>query len=88
MNPIHSLETVGQFLRSLEIAQAHERVVEFHVLEMVAIELPSQPLVAVDVDLDLAREPALELDVDKPQVLVEEVVVEVETLAPRRLHVG
>jgi hypothetical protein len=39
--------------------------------------------VAVDVDLDLTREPTLELDVDEPQVFVEEVVVEVETLAPR-----
>ena len=88
MNPVDPLETVGQLLRSLDVAQPHERIVELHVLEVVAIELPSQPLVAVDVDLDLKREPTLELDVDEPQVSVQEVVVEVETLAPRRLHVG
>ena len=68
MNPVHSLETVGQFLRLLDVAQTHERVVELHVLDVVTIELPSQPLVVVDVDLNLAREPALELDVDEPQI--------------------
>jgi hypothetical protein len=87
MNPVDPLETVGQLLRPLDVAQPHERIVELHVLDVVTIELPSQPLVAVDVDLDLKREPTLELDVDEPQVSVQEVVVEVETLAPRRLHV-
>jgi hypothetical protein len=80
MNPVDSLETVGQLLRPLDVAQPHERIVELHVLDVVTIELPSQPLVAVDVDLDLKREPTLELDVDEPQVSVQEVVVEVETL--------
>jgi hypothetical protein len=32
----------------------------------VTIELPGQPLVAVDVDLDLKRKTTLELDVDEP----------------------
>ena len=87
MNPVHSLETVGQFLRSLDVAQPQERIVELRVLDVVTIELPSQPLVAVDVDLNLAREPALELDVNESKIRVLEVVVEVETLAPRRLNV-
>jgi hypothetical protein len=88
MNPVDPLETAGQLLRSLDVAQPHERIVELHVLEVVAIELPSQPLVAVDVARDLKRGPTLELDVDEPQVSVQEVLVEVETLAPRRLHVS
>ena len=87
MNPVHSLEAVGQFLRTLDVAQPQERIVELRVLDAVTIKLPSQPLVAVDVDLNLAREPALELDVDEPQIPVLEVVVEVETLVPRRLNV-
>ena len=68
MNPVHSFETVGQLLRSLDVAQAHERIVELHVLQVVTVKLPSQPLVAVDVDLNLARGPTLELDVDEPQI--------------------
>ena len=83
VNPVDPLETVGQLLRPLDVAQPHERIVEFRVLDVVTIELPSQPLVPVDVDLDLKREPTLELDVDEPQVSAQEVVVEVETLAPR-----
>ena len=88
MNPVDPLETIRQLLRPLDVAQAHERIVELHVLHAVTVKLPSQPLVAVDVNLNLAREPALELDVDESQVIVQEVVVEVETLAPRRLRVG
>ena len=52
MNPVHSLETVSQLLRALDVAQAHESVVELRVLDVVTIELPIQPLVAVDVDLE------------------------------------
>ena len=56
MNPVDPLETVGQLLRPLDIAQPHEGIAELHVLDVVTIELPSQPLVAVDVDLDLERD--------------------------------
>ena len=87
MNPVHSLETVSQPLRAPDVVQAHERIVELHVLHAVTVKLPSQSLVAVDVDLNLAREPALELDVNESKIPVLEVVVEVETLAPRRLNV-
>ena len=79
MNPVDLLETIRQLLRPLGVVQPHERVVELHVLDAVTIKLPSQPLVAVDVDLNLAGEPTLELDVDEPQIS--------NTLAPRRLHV-
>jgi hypothetical protein len=73
MNPVDSLETVGRLLISLDVAQTHERMVELDVLDVVTIKLLSQPLVAVDVDLNPTREPTLEPDADEPQVSVQEV---------------
>ena len=46
MNPVHSLETVGQLLRTLDVAQAHERIVELHVLHAVTVKLPTERTVS------------------------------------------
>lgn len=43
---------------------------------------------AVEVDLDLQREPGLHANVDEPQVAIHEVVVQVQAFALGRLHVG
>ncbi len=40
---------------------------------------------AIDVDLDGKRKPRLQLDVDQPELAVEEAAVEVQTFEPRRL---
>src|SRR5206468_198542 len=84
-NPVDARELIGDLLRALDIAQAHEGVVELEVLDSASVEPPCQPLVTVEVDLHLEREPGLQLDVDESQLAIHEVVVELQTLSPGRL---
>lgn len=60
-----------------------ERIVDLDELDVVVIELPCEPLVAVDVHLNPKREPGLQLDVNETQVAVNEVVVQLQALALR-----
>jgi hypothetical protein len=76
---------VGDLLRALTVAQAHECVVDLEVLDPAPVELARQPLVTVEIDLHLEGEPGLQLEVDEPQLAIHEVVIELQTLSPARL---
>src|SRR5258708_5489926 len=58
-------------------ARVHE--CDHEVLDPAPVELARQPLMAVEVDLHLEREPGLQLDVDEPQLAIHEVVIELQT---------
>src|SRR2546426_1894023 len=82
-DPVDAWELIGDLLPALDIAQAQESVVELEVLDSSSVELARQPLVTVEVDLPLEREPALQLDVDESQLAIPEVVVELQALTTR-----
>src|SRR5712664_2173096 len=84
-DPVDALELVGDLLRARDVAQAREGVVDLEVLDPAPVELARQPLVTVEIDLHLEREPGLQLDVDEPQLAIHEVVIELQTLSPGRL---
>jgi hypothetical protein len=86
--PVQVGEPIGQALRSRQVADADEDVVDLGVLDAAGRELARQPLVAVEVDLDLQREPGLHPNVQQTQIAVHEVVVQVQALALGGLHVG
>jgi hypothetical protein len=58
--------------------QRHEGVVDTLVCEVVAVHLVGEPVVAVEVDLDLEGEPGLDLHVHQTELTVEEIETEVE----------
>ena len=72
-------------MRAHDVAQAREGVIDLEVLDPAPVGLARQPLVTVEVDLHLEREPALQLDVDESQLAIPEVVVELQALSPGRL---
>jgi hypothetical protein len=63
----------------------HEGIVPLLVAHAVMIEPAGHPLMPVDVDLDGEGKPRLQLDVDQPELAVDEIAVEVQALAPRGL---
>ncbi len=84
-HPVDARELVGDLLRALDVAQPDDSVVDLEVLDPAPVELARQPLVTVEVDLHLEREPGLQLDVDESQLAVHEVVVERQALPSGRL---
>lgn len=86
--PVQVREAIGQALRTRQVADTDEDVVDLRVLDAAGRELAIQPLVAVEVDLDLQREPGLHPNVQQAEITVHEVVVQVQTLALGGLHVG
>jgi len=63
-------------------------VVDLRVVDTALRQLAGQPLVAVEVDLNLQWEPGLHAHVDETQFPVQEVVVQMQAFALGRLHVG
>ena len=61
-------------------------IVDLRILDLVVIELTGQPLVPIDIYLDLKREPGLQLDVNEPQVVVHEVVVKMQAPVPNGMN--
>src|SRR5436309_10220028 len=69
-------EAVGQPLGLVGMIELREGVVALFEAKSPVQHLPSEPLVAVDVDLDGGREPGLQANVDQAEFRIEEVVVE------------
>ena len=85
VEPAQPRELVGQALGAGSIVDLGEGVVVLDEADAFREELPGQPLVAVDVDLDREGEPRLQADVDEAELRVEEVEVE-DALRPPREH--
>src|SRR5258708_6967246 len=71
--------------RSHDVAQTREGVIDLEVLDPAPVELARQPLVTVEIDLHLEREPGLQLDVDQTQLAIHEVVIELQAFPSGRL---
>jgi hypothetical protein len=77
-------EPVRQLLCRGRVVDRQEGIVELDVADASSIELASEPLVPVDVDLDREGEPGLDPNVEEPENGIDQVVVDEEALAPRR----
>ena len=79
------LQLVGeQGLGGREILDRDEGIVLLEVADPRGIELPRQPIAAVEDDLDLERHPGLDAEVNRPIDRMVEVEVEVQALAQGR----
>jgi hypothetical protein len=88
LHPVPEDQAIRKGLRAREVLDPEKDVVELGVAEGVTRELMGEPFMAVEVELDLQREPGLQLDVDQPELAVHEEVVEEQALALGRLDVG
>ena len=81
-------QIVGELLRSVEVGDAHEGVVEKLIVDALLGELSRQPVVAVEVDLQPEGAPGGDADVAEPELLVDEIEVVVQALARVGLQEG
>jgi hypothetical protein len=58
-------ESIGQALCPWQVLDPGEDVVDFCVLDTAGSQFAIQPLVPIEVDLDLQREPSLDANVDE-----------------------
>lgn len=82
------LQAVGQLLRPLPIGDLDEAIVHEFVRNVPPAQLGSQPVVAVEVDLQPAGQPCRHSHVAEPQFVVDEIEVVVQTLAIVRPQEG
>jgi hypothetical protein len=80
------IEAIGETLRRGRIVQRHEGVVEHFEIDAGVAQLPCQPAMTVEVDLQAKRRPSRHAYVAQPELLVDEVEVVVQALAGGRLE--
>src|SRR5262249_37231072 len=83
LDPVEPAEAVGQGLRPSRVLELGEGVVVLHEADAGVVELPGEPVVAVEADLGGEGEPGLDADVPQPELLIEEVEVQ-DALRPAR----
>src|SRR5262249_53278981 len=81
-NPLEPGQAVGQGLGLGRVLELGEGVVALHEADAGGVELPGQPVVAVDVDLGGEGEPGLHADVAEADLRVQEVEVQ-NALGPK-----
>ncbi len=74
-------EAVAQLGGALEVVDGQEGVLVAHIADAGLVELAGQPFPAVDVDLDLVGDPALDAHVHEAELGVDQVHVMVQALA-------
>ncbi len=74
------LPAVGNRLSAFPIVDLDEGVVQQLVADPLALQLQRQPVMAIAVDLQPARQPCRYPDVTKPQFFIDEIEVVVQTL--------
>ena len=74
-------EPVAQLGRRVEIIDGQQRVLVADIADTPPVQLPGEPLAAVDVDLAVIRDPSLQAHVHEPELGVDEIQVVVQALA-------
>ncbi len=82
------LQAVGDLLGARPVGDLHESVVQQGEVDLAPAQYAGQPVVAVEVNLQPARQPGRHPHVAQPQFLIQKVEVVVQTLAIVRQQVG
>ena len=85
---IARFQVVGKSLRSVEVGNRHESVVAHLVGDAGGVELASEDVVPVEVELEAKRAPGRHAYVAEAKCLVDEVEVVVQALPRRTLQIG
>ena len=81
--PIQRTKAVGEFLSSGQILDPKKCVLPFAIADSVLLQFPGEPLVSVDINLDLERKPCLQPDMHQPEIAMDKIEIEEQTLATR-----
>jgi len=81
-------ETIRQILHTCPVTDPDKRIVGHGVVDARRRQQRCQPAMAVAVELESERVPGRYAQIDQPQLGVDEIKVEVQTLACRRAQVG
>jgi len=84
--PIQARKAIGEGLRFGHVLDPEKDVVVLGIADVISRQLPSEPLVSIEIDLDLHGKPGLNTHMDETAVAIHEVEVQVQTLAPGGLH--
>jgi hypothetical protein len=76
VNPLESGEAVGEGLGTLWVVELGEGVVGLDEAEVLLVHLPSEPVVAIDVDLNGEREAGFLTDMNEAKVGIEKVMAQ------------
>ena len=71
-----------------QVLDPEENVSESGEADLIGRKFPSEPLMSIQVNLDLHGEPALNPHVNQAEVSIDEVVVKMQALAAGRLNEG
>jgi hypothetical protein len=80
--PIQVHKAIGEPLRFGHVLDPEKDIVVLGIAEVIGREFPCEPLVPVEIDLDLHGKPSLNTHMDETEVAVHEVEIEVQALAP------
>ena len=80
--PIQRTKAVGEFLSSGQILDPKKRVLG--ITDCVLLQFPGEPLMSVDLNLDLERKRRLQPDMHQAEIQMNKTEVEEPTLATRR----
>ncbi len=73
--PIQRTKAVGEFLSSGQILDPKKCVLPFAIADSVLLQFPGEPLMSVDVNLDLQRKPCLQPDMHQPEIAMDKIKI-------------
>jgi len=82
------VKAIGECLGSCQVLDPEENVTESGEADVIGRKFPSEPLMSIEIDLDLHGEPALNPYVNQAEVAIHGVVVKMQALAAGRLNEG
>ena len=82
--PIQRTKTIREFLSSRQILDPEKRIFPLAVTDSVLLQFPGEPLMSVDIHLDLERKPCLQLHMHQSEITIDEIEIQEQTLAACR----
>lgn len=74
-------EVVAQVLSTQRFLDGYEGIVQPFVADIVSVHFACQPLMTIDIDLDLKRKPRLDANMHQPKLTVNKIEIEKQALA-------
>src|SRR5262245_43447339 len=84
--PVQISKAISEALRSGHILDPQKDVIVLGVADLMGRELASEPLVPIEIDLNLQGNPGLNSHMDQAKVAIHEIEVQVQAFAPGRLN--
>src|SRR5438034_526942 len=79
--PVQRTKPVRELLRSRQVLDPKKRIFPLGIADSVLLQFPGEPLMSVDVNLNLQWKPRLQLDMHQSEITIDEIEIQEQALA-------